>query len=200
MRPPSPPPHPSESALDAALAGFTDLVRRVAWRHRLSDADVDEVMQEVRIRLWKASSGGESPSEQVFRSPASYVYRTAASAAIDLIRRRRSGHARNTVSLEGEMHVADDAPTAQAELEGAELAEQVERAIESIPASRRAAVRMYLRGYSREDIADLMSWSEAKTRNLVYRGLDDLRRRRPATIVPPEGREAAPPPADRPPP
>lgn len=177
MRSSSLPPDPSTSALDSALAGFTDLVRRVAWRHRLSDADVDEVMQEVRIRLWKASSSVESPSEHVFHFPASYVYRTAASAAIDLIRRQRSQRARNTVPLEREMPVMDDTPTAQAEMEGAELAAQVARAIESIPASRRPAVRMYLAGYSREDMADLMGWSEAKTRNLVYRGLDDLRRR-----------------------
>ena len=70
----------------------------------------------------------------------------------------------------------ETAPTAQAELEGSELAEQVARAVESIPATRRPAVRMYLAGYAREDIAELMGWSEAKTRNLVYRGLDDLRR------------------------
>jgi RNA polymerase sigma factor (sigma-70 family) len=177
MRPSSLPSDPSGSALDSALGGFTELVRRVAWRHRLSDADVDEVMQEVRIRLWKASRGSESQSEQVFHSPASYVYRTAASAAIDLIRRQRSEHARKTVSLEEDLPVVDDTPTPQAELEGAELAEQVARAIESIPATRRPAVRMYLRGYSREDIAELMGWSEAKTRNLVYRGLDDLRQR-----------------------
>jgi RNA polymerase sigma-70 factor (ECF subfamily) len=72
--------------------------------------------------------------------------------------------------------VLETAPTAQAELEGSELAEQVARAVESIPATRRPAVRMYLAGYTREDIAELMGWSEAKTRNLVYRGLDDLRR------------------------
>ena len=70
----------------------------------------------------------------------------------------------------------ETAPTAQAELEGSELAEQVARAVESIPVTRRPAVRMYLAGYTREDIAELMGWSEAKTRNLVYRGLDDLRR------------------------
>ena len=69
-----------------------------------------------------------------------------------------------------------------AALEGSELAEQVPRAIDEIPESRRPAVRMYLAGYSREDIAELMGWTEAKTRNLLYRGLDDLRRKslRPA--------------------
>lgn len=187
MQAPSIPPDPPTSALDAALTSFAEMVRRVAWRHRLSDADVDEVMQEVRIRIWKASGGAEAPSEQFLQSPASYVYKTAVSAAIDLIRRQRSERARMTISLEGDAPVLDTAPTAQAEVEGAELAEQVARAVESIPASRRPAVRMYLAGYSREDIAELMGWSEAKTRNLVYRGLDDLRRALTAMGI---GREA----------
>ena len=37
---------------------------------------------------------------------------------------------------------------------------------------------------AREDIAELMGWSEAKTRNLVYRGLDDLRRELTALASP----------------
>jgi RNA polymerase sigma-70 factor (ECF subfamily) len=176
MRSPSVPPDSSGSALDAALTGFADMIRRVAWRHRLSDADVDEVMQEVRIRIWKASGRSDAPGEQFLQSPTSYVYKTAVSAAIDVIRRQRSERVRNTISLEGDAPVLETAPTAHAELEGSELAEQVARAVESIPATRRPAVRMYLAGYSREDIAELMGWSEAKTRNLMYRGLDDLRR------------------------
>ena len=38
-------------------------------------------------------------------------------------------------------------------------------------------VRMHLAGYPREEIAKLMGWTEAKTRNLLYRGLADLRER-----------------------
>jgi RNA polymerase sigma-70 factor (ECF subfamily) len=188
MRAPSiPPDQPTPpSALDAALTSFTEMVRRVGWRHRLSDADVDEVLQEVRIRIWKASGGSDAPSEQILQSPTSYVYKTAVSAAIDLIRRQRSERARNTISLEGDAPVLDTAPTAQADLETTELMEQVSRAIETIPDSRRPAVRMYLAGYSREDIAELMGWSEAKTRNLVYRGLDDLRRRLTELGITPE--------------
>ena len=51
------------------------------------------------------------------------------------------------------------------------------RAIDEIPASRRPPVRMHLAGYPREEIAKLMGWTEAKTRNLLYRGLADLRER-----------------------
>jgi RNA polymerase sigma-70 factor (ECF subfamily) len=41
--------------------------------------------------------------------------------------------------------------------------------------SRRAVVRMHLAGYERHEIGDLLGWTEAKTRNLLYRGLADLR-------------------------
>src|SRR5687768_18223634 len=85
--------HPGEdevsAALESALANFGTMVRRVGWRHRLSDADVDELVQDVRIRLWRARSGGE----QIRQVTSSYVYRTAVSAALDLLRRRRSHHA-----------------------------------------------------------------------------------------------------------
>jgi RNA polymerase sigma-70 factor (ECF subfamily) len=133
-------------------------------------------MQEVRIRLWRSHGTGDAESEQIARAPASYVYRTAVSAALDILRRRRTQRAAATVSLDEDSAVlTHEGGGPDAELEAAELAEQVARAIETIPASRRPAVRMYLAGYPREEIATLMGWSEAKTRNLLYRGLADLR-------------------------
>ena len=176
------PPDPPFAALEAVIADFAEMVRRVAWRHRLVDADVDEVMQEVRIRLWRSHGTGVEGSEQIQRAPASYVYRTAVSAALDLLRRRRTQRAGATVPIEDDTvaaaaSVPNDVRGPDAELEATELAGQVARAIETIPASRRPAVRMYLAGYPREEIASLMGWSEAKTRNLLYRGLADLRER-----------------------
>ena len=176
------PPDPPFAALEAVIADFAEMVRRVAWRHRLVDADVDEVMQEVRIRLWRSHGTGVEGSEQIQRAPASYVYRTAVSAALDLLRRRRTQRAGATVPIEDDTvaaaaSVPNDVRGPDAELEATELAGQVALAFETIPASRRPAVRMYLAGYPREEIASLMGWSEAKTRNLLYRGLADLRER-----------------------
>lgn len=171
------------SALEAVVANFAAMVRRVGWRHRLSDADVDEVMQEVRIRLWHASQRGERPpSEQIGQTPASYVYKAAVSAALDLLRRRRAHGAERSVRLDdpesgGAATAAPETAGPEAQVAASELAAQVARAIEAIPASRRPVVRMHLAGYSREEIAKLMGWSEAKTRNLLYRGLADLRER-----------------------
>ena len=56
-----------------------------------------------------------------------------------------------------------------------ELGRAVNAAVDTIPVTRRPVVRMYLMGYPREEIAALMGWTEAKTRNLLYRGLADLR-------------------------
>ena len=156
------------------MSRFGAMVRQVGLRHRLADSDLDEVLQEVRIRLWRAQRTGE----QVRQVSASYVYRTAMSAAVDLLRRRRTR--RSDVSVPIDEH-AERLPVRardpELDLAHAELAAQVSQAIDTISPNRRPVVRMYLAGYPREEIATLLGWSEAKTRNLLYRGLDDLRAR-----------------------
>ena len=163
-------------ALEAAVTRFGAMVRQVGRRYRLDESGLDEVMQEVRIRLWRA----RETSEQVGETNTSYVYRTASSAALDILRRRRARQAdrHDAIEDEGSMTVLTARePDPHTTLEGSELADRVTRAIDQIPDSRRPAVRMHLAGYPREEIADLMGWTEAKTRNLLYRGLADLRER-----------------------
>jgi RNA polymerase sigma-70 factor (ECF subfamily) len=160
--------------VEAVLKRFGAMVRQVGRRYRLDEADVDEVMQEVRIRLWRA----QRTSEQIGEVSTSYVYRTASSAALDVIRKRRSRRAEHHRSLDdGAAIIAEPAPDPHGALEGSELAQQVARALDTIPASRRPVVKMYLTGHPREEIAELMGWTEGKTRNLLYRGLADLRER-----------------------
>ena len=151
------------------------MVRQVARRYRLDESAIDEVMQEVRIRLWRA----RGTSEQIGDTNTSYVYRTASTAALDVLRRRRARQAdRHEEIDEGGVAVLAAAdPGPHERLEESELAERVHRAIDTIPQSRRPAVRMHLAGYPRDEIASLMGWSEAKARNLIYRGLADLRER-----------------------
>jgi RNA polymerase sigma factor (sigma-70 family) len=164
-------------ALEAAVARFGSMVRQIGRRYRLDESGLDEVMQEVRIRLWRA----RGTSEQVGETNTSYVYRTASSAALDVLRRRRARQADRHDAIDDRGTVTtmltSQEPDPHATLEGSELAHRVARAIDEIPATRRAPVRMHLAGYPREEIASLMGWTEAKTRNLLYRGLADLRER-----------------------
>lgn len=162
------------AALEALVSRFAIMVRSIGARHRLSNADVDEVVQEVRIRLWKACT----TSEQIRGLGTSYVYRTATSAALDLLRRRRAHGASRSDPVDTMAEtLPDTAANPGAALDTAELEDRLAAAIATIPASRRPVVRMHLQGYDREEIASLMGWTEAKTRNLLYRGLADLRER-----------------------
>jgi RNA polymerase sigma-70 factor (ECF subfamily) len=99
------------------------------------------------------------------------------SAALDLLRRRRARRADLTVEIDEQRQYATAGEGPEQAMEVSELTAQVAQAISTIPASRRPVVRMYLVGYPREEIARVLGWSEAKTRNLLYRGLADLRER-----------------------
>lgn len=159
-------------ALEDVVRRFGNFIRRTAHRHNLAPSELEDVVQDARIRLWKALG----TSDRIRQAPASYIYRTTMSAALDFIRRRR---ARREESLPfiGESAAPGFTASARADdaLHASETQRAVVRAVELLVESRRAVVRMYLAGYEREEIADLLGWSEAKTRNLLYRGLADVR-------------------------
>lgn len=158
------------ATLEGVVSRFAKMVRSVGARHGLSESDLEDVIQEVRIRLWQACK----TSEQIQALGASYVYQAATSAARDLLRRRRARSASLTDSVDEHSNIATSI-AASDELDAKDLERQVLAVIETLPLSRRAVVRMYLSGYEREEIAELLGWSEAKTRNLLYRGLAGLR-------------------------
>ena len=157
--------------LEQVVGKFSGMLSATAARHRLDPAERDALTQELRLRLWRALKDNEAISSV----SATYVQRATMSAALDLLRRRR----------EREQALPDDdfSPSpamrssehADVLLEASDVAQAVERALLVLPESRRAVVRLHLRGYEREEIGALLGWSEAKTRNLLYRGLEDLR-------------------------
>lgn len=165
----SPDPSP---ILTHALERFRGVFERVAQRFRLEPADREELLQEVRIRLWHAEGRGES----IAQVPASYLWRTAESAAIDLFRRRRTHQRREQRLSSGALERPHDARMhADAGAIEDDLASRVEDALRQVGDARRVVVRMHLAGYGRSEIASTLGWSDAKVRNLLYRGLADLR-------------------------
>lgn len=167
-------PDPVSQALESVLSRFADRVRSIGRRHGLEGDDVSDLVQEVRVRLWHALETGE----KILSVPPSYVHRTAVTAALDVLRRRRARRETPVrLSRPSGESILGEAPAVDTSLGTSELEEQIARALETIAESRRPVVRMYLAGYGREEIADVLGWTEAKTRNLLYRGLADLRER-----------------------
>ncbi len=169
--------------LEGTVVRCTGAVRSVAGRFGFDDADVDELFQEVRVRLWRALERGE----KIGAVPASYVYRTATSAATDMIRRRRSRPVIEESAMKGTSYsTAPSSGGPSVDLARSEVVARVHEAVDALIESRRPVVRMYLAGYALPEIAELLGWTEGKTRNLLYRGLSDVREALAAAGVGPE--------------
>lgn len=149
--------------IEALVVEWAEVIRSAASRYGLSRSDLDEVRQDVRLRLWHAL---ERVGEREVN--ASYGYRAASSAAIDLVRRHRLSRSAATVS--GTDGIAGSAGDENL------LALRLREALALVPESRRAAVRLHLNGRSLAEVARVLHWTPAQARNQVYRGLADLKR------------------------
>ena len=170
-----------EERFNAIVEEFGVLLRRAIVRHCPRDKGLqfDDIEQEARVRLWRALQ-----AEREVTNYASYLYRIAATATIDAMRRLQARHEEQLHEFaeenadEGEIMIAP-APVKDSPERLAESREAVGRVMSSVaklPDEQRRAVGLYLQGMTSQDVADLMGWSEPKSRNLVYRGLKELRK------------------------
>lgn len=157
--------------LERIASRYARMLRSVGRSRGLGDAELDELIQEVRIRLWRALTEDRLRTVQT-----SYVYRAALSAALDMIRRRR---ARPEDPLEEQTEANEPAVAERHQpdgvLEETELGTRIKQAVDELDEPRDVVVRLYLSGYGRLEIAEFLGWTEPKVRNLLYRGLADLR-------------------------
>jgi RNA polymerase sigma-70 factor (ECF subfamily) len=146
---------------------------------------IDEIEQDARIRLWHALK-----RERNITDPASYLYRIAATAAIDAMRRVRARreHQLDDAVDEGsgtKPIVAALSPTARSPeqlVADRQTADRIREALTQLAENRRRAVGLHLQGFTSTEVGRLLDWSEPKARNLTHRGLKDLRR-----LLEPEG-------------
>lgn len=202
--PPMPPDHADDPGGDRArrvrdarlqelLSRYGDLLRRTIAKvcPQTMGLSVEEIEQDARVRLWSALK-----SERDIVHPVSYVYKVAVSAALRAIRRAKArredqlqdddigfsgyttyaGHAaRDGAPAEALRTRPDASPEALAERR--EWVRKIDVAMRHLAENRRRAARLHLRGMTTQEIADILGWSEPKARNLVHRGLKDLRTR-----------------------
>ncbi|MEW6733433.1 MAG: RNA polymerase sigma factor [Acidobacteriota bacterium] len=138
----------------------------------------DDIEQEARLRLWRALQ-----SERKIIDLASYIYRIAVTTTIDAIRRVKARREDQLCQVEEDRVEegtvlsgaikSDQTPDRVAERQI--LIDKVKASLNRLPVERRRAVGLYLEGLTIQEIADLLGWSEPKARNLLYRGLQELR-------------------------
>jgi RNA polymerase sigma-70 factor (ECF subfamily) len=146
------------------------LVRRVCPRWLKDQAE--DIVQAAIVGVLERfrEQGGSLPVSS------SYLMRAAHNAAVDEIRRRfrrpetEGGDAAQLALAASEAH--DPARRSEA----LEIDRAIRACLALLGPARRAAVMLFLLGYSRAEIERLSGWGRKRSEHLTYRGLADLRR------------------------
>ena len=132
--------------------------------------DPEDVLQDVRIKLWKLAH-----QKRTIFSHGSYLKKIIYSSVIDHLRKVRREN--SLLRHEKRKHIAEVVHSySQEAARKRAFEETVGKAVERLIDSRRQVVKLYLLNFSVQDISSYMNWSLDKTRNLLYRGLADLRK------------------------
>jgi RNA polymerase sigma-70 factor (ECF subfamily) len=155
------------SALSQAVAERFPAVFAVARRMVGSDADAEDIAQDVFLRLWRKPpdlSAGKA-------SLATWLYRVTANRSIDWLRRKRPGP----------LEEADDVPAHEAAPDiaaaGTQVARLVDEALRSLPDRQRLALTLtYYQGLSNIEAAQVMATSVDALESLLSRARRRLRK------------------------
>lgn len=164
---------PSLQLSDSEIAELRGQLVRAVTRTcpRWLAADADDLVQSALLKVLDLARRREgSPEFSSF-----YLRRTAHSAVVDEIRRRRR---RREVPLD-EGPGMDDQPASAADPErlssDSELGRAIRGCLETLIRPRKLAVTLHLQGHRIREVGELLGWNAKRAENLIYRGLDDLR-------------------------
>jgi RNA polymerase sigma factor (sigma-70 family) len=161
----------SEKEFEIFLLRFTGFIKAHIGKYNVQryGIDPDDIAQEVRIKIWKLLE-----SEKNIINYSSYIKKIVNSSVIDQIRRLRREE--EIFLKEVQNHVSEREDLYKPEyLRTAGIKDMIGRAVEGLIASRRNVVKLYLLNMGIEEIARYYGWSVHKARNLLYRGLADLK-------------------------
>ena len=164
-----------ESVLRGDREAFSQLVGRhqslvaaVAWRHGVRRDDIEDVVSEVFLKVYR--NLGQYRPEHPFPT---WLYRLAANHVIDRSRRGR----RERLRVEMPEQVADPAPAAAERVETHERAALVRQALQEVPPHfRHPLVLVHVEGMKVEEAARLLGVPEGTVKTRLMRGRAALRR------------------------
>lgn len=132
-----------------------------------ADLDVQDVEQSVLLEVWK-----QVRREQEIHFPSSYLYRAAVRETVRLMARRRN---RNEEPLDAQQLSRRHTDDRRGKLETLEVREALAACLGDLAPDRRKAVEGHLAGYRVGEIMQRYDWSYSRARNLIARGMADLR-------------------------
>ncbi len=143
-------------------------LRRVARAYARSQAEADELEQEIALAVWRALPGFRGDS-----SERTFVYRIAHNRGIT---HAESARARGPVeSLTDE--IVDARPSADEALDASRRRDALFRAIVELPVGARSVLTLTLEGLTHEEIADVLGTTANSVAVRLSRARAELRAR-----------------------
>lgn len=126
-----------EAAFAQLLDRHLENVRALAWRVLASHSDVDDIAQEIFLKLWKNPQSFK-PGKAKFST---WLYRVTLNACID---RQRKTKTANVVPIAEHIEntIADSSPTPEGAAINASRAEKIAAAIARLPDRQRHAIAL----------------------------------------------------------
>ena len=172
----SAPPQDATSRFDGLMTQYDRLIRAIVARlgrrfglRRDNFLVQEDIAQEVRFDIWKQVARG-----QVIDFPATYIYTATIRETVRALRRVTT---REMDSLDEDGAIDDVADGADPFkiLAAKDQFRAIQSGIRGLTPERQAAVRAHLSGFQFQEMMDMHGWSYQKVRNLVARGMADLR-------------------------
>lgn len=157
--------------LEAILERFSASIRASILKFGLEQKGIDpeDVYQDIRLKIVK-----KILSAKKIRSPASYINSVVHTTLIDCLRKSRAQEEIFQYERLEKLRQAEG----QNEPRGRDPARRaIGEAVESLIPSRKKALKMFLLNMTVEEIAHSLNWTPIKTRTLIYRGLDDIKKK-----------------------
>lgn len=153
---------------------FEDLIKRLStsikasvqkFNPQKSGIEPEDLVQEIRIKLWNIFK-----SEKKILNYSSYIKKIVNSIVIDEIRSSR----RYERTIEREKQKLRVQPSLGQHPTQGKI--EVGDAVKELGEPRRRIVQLYFLGLNIKEISKIIGNTEAGTRNLLYRGLNDLKK------------------------
>lgn len=157
---------------EAILDRFSLFIKTHIYKYNLQKYGIenDDIFQDVKVRIWKVIQ-----NEKKIEKSASYIKKIINSSVIDQLRKLK--REKRILVQEKQKKISEQNPGYETEfIDEKKIKEIIGQGVDSLLKSRRKVVKLFLLGMTIEEIAIFFSWSKDKTRNLLYRGLSDLKR------------------------
>jgi RNA polymerase sigma factor (sigma-70 family) len=127
--------------------------------------DIDDVVQESYLRIWKAR--GAHP----IRSAKAFLFKVARHVALDLVRKRKASRVDPLGDLSG-LHVIDDGPDPSETASIQEKLDLLADAVISLPLRCREVIILHkIKGFSQKDVAAKLGLSQRTVENHCQSGV-----------------------------